>query len=444
MAAYQKPKAIFMAFGTKGDVFPIAAIASAFACDQKQYQVVLITHRAHQSLMVHLAEKNVNYIPVNSPPVLSVHQFVNMPDSEQVSFPIHKKKIQAAHREECLSVIESVLGDYPNMKSDFIVINFFALEGWHLSETFQIRCVIASPYVVPYSAPSAFVRQFKQELPLLYKYFQEAPPNTVWITGCSNEPSNVAYASRITIINVIYGFSKEIVECPDYAIVLFFEIQNLGTMEYSCHLPVLQVISLFHSMGFLKNPHAFLRVLEAVIEATEYHFILLTAGYEPLDASIKSIAATSTSKVDPQLNTSDGTLLFSDRLYCFSGSIPYSWLFLRCAVAIHHGGSGSTAAALHAGIPQIICPFILDQFYWAERLHWIGVAPEPLRSCHLLPENINGTSIIQAADDLARTIKLALSPEIKAQALRVADMISSEDGLQEAVKILKEKVICPE
>ncbi|KAG6497261.1 hypothetical protein ZIOFF_045159 [Zingiber officinale] len=555
MAAYQKPKAIFMAFGTKGDVFPIAAIASAFACDQKQYQVVLITHRAHQSLMVHLAEKNVNYIPVNSPPVLSVHQFANMPDSEQVSFPIHKKKIQAAHREECLSVIESVLGDYPNMKSDFIVINFFALEGWHLSETFQIRCVVASPYVVPYSAPSAFVRQFKQELPLLYKYFQEAPPNTVWITGCSNEPSNVAYASRITIINVIYGFSKEIVECPDYwppnthacgfwflplewqfscngcreivspnpsssmtrknelcathadmqqfltqrsysCLPIFIGLSSIGrdneakekhatcpiphftyqhyglyptkccanllstsmlfllgtnvlcstqgTMEYSCHLPVLQVISLFHSMGFLKNPHAFLRVLEAVIEATEYHFILLTAGYEPLDACIKSIAATLTSKVDPQLDTSDGTLLFSDRLYCFSGSIPYSWLFLRCAVAIHHGGSGSTAAALHAGIPQIICPFILDQFYWAERLHWIGVAPEPLRSCHLLPENINGTSIIQAADDLARTIKLALSPEIKAQALRVADMISSEDGLQEAVKILKEKVICPE
>lgn len=179
MAADRKPRAIFMAFGTKGDVFPIAAIASAFACDQKQYQVVLITHRAHQSLGMHLAEKNVNYIPVNSPPVLSVHQFVNMPDSEQVSFPIHKKKIQAAHREECLSVIESVLGDYPKMKSDFIVINFFALEGWHLSETFQIRCVIASPYVVPYSAPSTFAHQFKQELPLLYKYFQEAPPNTL-------------------------------------------------------------------------------------------------------------------------------------------------------------------------------------------------------------------------------------------------------------------------
>ncbi|XP_042398438.1 uncharacterized protein LOC121988822 isoform X4 [Zingiber officinale] len=459
MAAYQKPKAIFMAFGTKGDVFPIAAIASAFACDQKQYQVVLITHRAHQSLMVHLAEKNVNYIPVNSPPVLSVHQFANMPDSEQVSFPIHKKKIQAAHREECLSVIESVLGDYPNMKSDFIVINFFALVG-------------------------IFLKLFKFDVSLLLPMLFH-----IVLLQHLYASSNKNYHFCINIFKKLlptrYGFSKEIVECPDYwppnthACGFWFlplewqfscngcrEIvspnpsssmtrknelcathadmqQFLTQRSYSC-LPIFIGLSSIGSMGFLKNPHAFLRVLEAVIEATEYHFILLTAGYEPLDACIKSIAATLTSKVDPQLDTSDGTLLFSDRLYCFSGSIPYSWLFLRCAVAIHHGGSGSTAAALHAGIPQIICPFILDQFYWAERLHWIGVAPEPLRSCHLLPENINGTSIIQAADDLARTIKLALSPEIKAQALRVADMISSEDGLQEAVKILKEKVICPE
>uniref|UniRef100_A0A2P2LGN1 Sterol 3-beta-glucosyltransferase UGT80A2 isoform X2 n=1 Tax=Rhizophora mucronata TaxID=61149 RepID=A0A2P2LGN1_RHIMU len=44
----RKPVAVFMAFGTKGDVYPIAAIAAAFACDQKQYHVVLVTHSAHQ------------------------------------------------------------------------------------------------------------------------------------------------------------------------------------------------------------------------------------------------------------------------------------------------------------------------------------------------------------------------------------------------------------
>ncbi|WOL09173.1 UDP-sugar-dependent glycosyltransferase 52 isoform X2 [Canna indica] len=179
MAESRRPRAIFMAFGTKGDVFPIAAIAAAFACDQQQYHVVLITHLAHQSLRVHLAAKNVSYIPVFSPPVISAYQFVDSLDSQQISFSTHKKIVQAEHRQECLSIVEGVLGDSPTLEDDFLVINFFALEGWHLAEMFQVPCVIASPYVIPYSAPSAFERQFKQELPHLYKYFQTAPPTMV-------------------------------------------------------------------------------------------------------------------------------------------------------------------------------------------------------------------------------------------------------------------------
>ena len=46
---------------------------------------------------------------------------------------------------------------------------------------------------------------------------------------------------------------------------------------------------------------------------------------------------------------------------------------------LHHGGVGTTAAALRAGIPQIMCPCIFDQFYWAERMSWLGVAPAPLK-----------------------------------------------------------------
>ena len=44
---------------------------------------------------------------------------------------------------------------------------------------------------------------------------------------------------------------------------------------------------------------------------------------------------------------------------------------------LHHGGSGTTAAALHAGCPQVVCPFIFDQFGWAERVEWAGVGARP-------------------------------------------------------------------
>lgn len=36
---------------------------------------------------------------------------------------------------------------------------------------------------------------------------------------------------------------------------------------------------------------------------------------------------------------------------------PHEWLFPRMAAVIHHGGAGTTAAALRAGRPSVICPF---------------------------------------------------------------------------------------
>ncbi|KAG0463980.1 hypothetical protein HPP92_020049 [Vanilla planifolia] len=196
------------------------------------------------------------------------------------------------------------------------------------------------------------------------------------------------------------------------------------------------------SMGFIRNTEAFLSVLKAVIKTTSHRFVLFSAGYEPLDTVIEMISgASSSSNLSKQECSKGCTLLFDDQLLCFSGSIPYIWLFSRCAAAFHHGGSGSTAAALHAGIPQIICPFILDQFYWAERLYWLGVAPQPLERQYVVPESNDAASIKKASDMLSKAISLALSPPIKKQALEIAEKVSVEDGVAEALKVLKEQAI---
>ncbi|MBW2448308.1 MAG: glycosyltransferase, partial [Deltaproteobacteria bacterium] len=41
----------------------------------------------------------------------------------------------------------------------------------------------------------------------------------------------------------------------------------------------------------------------------------------------------------------------------------------------HHGGAGTTANALRAGVPQVVVPHIVDQFYWAARVRRLGVGP---------------------------------------------------------------------
>jgi sterol 3beta-glucosyltransferase len=42
-------------------------------------------------------------------------------------------------------------------------------------------------------------------------------------------------------------------------------------------------------------------------------------------------------------------------------SISHSWLFPRMATVVHHGGAGTTAAGLRAGIPNVVIPFFGDQ-----------------------------------------------------------------------------------
>ncbi|XP_047182942.1 uncharacterized protein LOC124849113 [Vigna umbellata] len=49
--------------------------------------------------------------------------------------------------------------------------------------------------------------------------------------------------------------------------------------------------SLIDSMGFLKDPFAFICVLQTVLSTTNYIFILFTTRYEALESIVRSIAS---------------------------------------------------------------------------------------------------------------------------------------------------------
>jgi UDP:flavonoid glycosyltransferase YjiC (YdhE family) len=59
----------------------------------------------------------------------------------------------------------------------------------------------------------------------------------------------------------------------------------------------------------------------------------------------------------------------------FAGPEPHGRLFPRCAGVVHHGGAGTTHAAAHAGVPQLVLPQLLDQFFWRYRATAAGVSP---------------------------------------------------------------------
>jgi len=50
---------------------------------------------------------------------------------------------------------------------------------------------------------------------------------------------------------------------------------------------------------------------------------------------------------------------------------PHDELFKHVSAVVHHGGAGTTAAGLRAGLPTLICPLAVDQPFWGRRVHAI-------------------------------------------------------------------------
>lgn len=54
-------------------------------------------------------------------------------------------------------------------------------------------------------------------------------------------------------------------------------------------------------------------------------------------------------------------------------AVNHSWLLPRCSAVVHHGGAGTTAAGLRAGIPAIVYSFTAEQPFWAGRIADLGL-----------------------------------------------------------------------
>lgn len=111
----------------------------------------------------------------------------------------------------------------------------------------------------------------------------------------------------------------------------------------------------------------------------------------------------------------------ADDVFC-AEALPHDWLFPRVSAAVHHGGAGTTGAALRAGIPAIVVPFTMDQPFWGARVAALGVGPTPIPRARLGEERL--------ADALARTIA---DEAMRARAAALGERIRAEDGVGAAV-----------
>ena len=109
-----------------------------------------------------------------------------------------------------------------------------------------------------------------------------------------------------------------------------------------------------------------------------------------------------------------------------TASAPHGWLFPRMSAAVHHGGAGTTGAALAAGSPTVIVPFGADQPFWARRAHRLGVSPPPLRRTGLTETR------------LAQALSTALTDtRMRQRARELSDVRQRDRGAVAAVDMIE-------
>ncbi|MFF5075640.1 glycosyltransferase [Actinoplanes sp. NPDC000266] len=90
------------------------------------------------------------------------------------------------------------------------------------------------------------------------------------------------------------------------------------------------------------------------------------------------------------------------------GSVDHDKVFPRCRLAVHHGGAGSTAASVGAGLPTVVCADYGDRALWGQAVTRLGVG-----------------ATIRFADISGQTLTAAIGPLLDGDAARRAQAIAA-------------------
>ena len=105
---------------------------------------------------------------------------------------------------------------------------------------------------------------------------------------------------------------------------------------------------------------------------------------------------------------------------------PHDLVLPHVAAAVHHGGAGTTTAAARAGVPQVVLPHLLDQFYWAHRIEALSLGPAGLAVEIANAEILTARISTALTDHRMRDTAAAFGPRVAAR-----------NGVQAAADILE-------
>ncbi len=322
-----------------------------------------------------------------------------------------------------------------SLGAEVIIYTPLATFGYHIAEKLGVPCFFAS--VLPLTATGTFgflrfARPTKNPLKkvinyasyfiaeLLYwqkyrKLLNEFRTETLKLPplpylGRRFRQKTPANVSRIP---VLYGFSSHVIpkprDWPTWAYVTgFWFIDRADDYEEEAPDELFDFLGRKQAplcFGFgsmtMPNPEYLTHYIVSALKKTRQGGIILSGW----------------GRVGRTVNPKD-----SLRVFVIS-DVPHDWLLPQVKAMVHHGGAGTTAAVLKAGIPSIVVPFFADQPMWGELLMRLGVSPKPIPYKEI------------SVETLAAAIEAVLGDEgMQKTAQELGEKIQGEDGVANAVE----------
>jgi UDP:flavonoid glycosyltransferase YjiC (YdhE family) len=97
------------------------------------------------------------------------------------------------------------------------------------------------------------------------------------------------------------------------------------------------------------------------------------------------------------------------------GALDHDAVLPRCRAAVHHGGAGTTAASLEAGLPTVVCSVFADQPFWGARIVDLRVG------AHLRFQDLS-------AETLEAVVRTAVADDTRDRACMLGERLRSSHG----------------
>ena len=413
------------ALGSQGDVRPYIALAAGLR--RAGYGVRVATHDEFLPL---IAGRDIEFVPVGGNPreLLEDDRAHRMLASGEnvVKFLGHfNKLLEPFFTRMVADSTRATAG------TDAVVLsNIGIIAGFHqIAEAMRLPyCIGLLQPVTPTRAfPSTFVPELPKWLPfgrglynrwshrafaaLFWHFFKGVVPLVRRELGLPPMPlREIARQAEMARTPVLYAFSPSVIPPPpdwpsNFHVTGYWFLD--GPVDWQPSPELLDFLAagpppVYVGFGSMKNrdPEATTRLVLEALRKAKQRGILFTGwgGLRPDELGDDMLPIESTS---------------------------HEWLLPRTAAVVHHGGAGTTAAGLRAGVPSIVVPFFADQPFWARTACGLGVGPRPIPRKAL------------TADRLADAVTRAVTdPILQSRAAALGERIRAEDGVARAVEII--------